>query len=259
MKLSLKNKNITLIALVALILIAVLVLYNYRLLPFMEPFQSTPSFVDVIDRFVYINLENRPDRKKLIVPELNRMGVPDEKIQRVAGVYIPKNGHKGCIQSHILALRLALMNNWSSVAIFEDDAIIQDKLSVEEFKEKLDGALAELPPDWDVLMLAVNNKSQTELADKKYINKLKGGTSGYGYIVNKPYYDKIIRLFEYCNTMMTDKQWGTNNGHEPFALDQKWMELQGQDNWFCTKNDIIGHRNTASTINAMGAKVDVKE
>jgi hypothetical protein len=37
------------------------------------------------------------------------------------------------------------------------------------------------------------------------------------------------------------------------------MELQGQDNWFCTKNDIIGHRNTASTINAMGAKVDVKE
>ena len=258
------NNNSSIVNIIAIIIIVcgiiAIIRYKSNLTRLFEPFQdNTPkSFIDRIDKFVYINLENRPDRKKLIEPELSRMGVPPEKVQRVAGVYIPKNGHKGCIQSHILAIKLAQMNNWSSVAIFEDDAVIMEPLTPEEFKTKLNGAMDELPEDWNVLMLAVNNKKETPLTDKKYVNKLNAGTSGYGYIVNGNYYDKILRLFEYCNSMMTDKQWGKDNGHEPFALDQKWSELQDQDNWFCMKDkDIIGHRNTTSTINSMGKKVDV--
>ncbi len=215
---------------------------------------SSQSFIDQIDRFVYINLDNRQDRREHIVNEMKRMGIPDNKIQRVAGVYIPKNGHKGCVQSHILALRLAKMNNWKQVVIFEDDATIADNLSPEDFKARLEGAFTELPADWDVLMLGLCNRKDTDLSGKKYISKVKFGTCGYGYVVHSRYYDKLIRLFEYCNSMMTDKQWGKDNNHEPYALDQKWAELQDQDNWFCMKgDDIIKSANSRSTINAKGA------
>ena len=56
--------------------------------------------VDDIDAFIYINLENREDRKKELLAELEKLGIPSSKIFKVSGVYIPDNGHKGCVQSH---------------------------------------------------------------------------------------------------------------------------------------------------------------
>ena len=214
-----------------------------------EPFTTarTDKFTDLasLDQILYINLDKREDRKKEILGELAKMGVPANKIQRVSGVYIPKNGHKGCVQSHILCLKLAQMNNWPAVAIFEDDA----QIVPDDFKARLSGALAELPENWDVLMLATAFKKDKKLEDKKYINKLDFATTSSAYIIREHYYPKLIALFEFINMMMTNEKWGTDNGHEPYALDQKWTELQSRDNWFCLKNDIITQRTSASTIN----------
>jgi hypothetical protein len=239
-----------------IVFLGLIVLYINRtkIFSFIENFQSessTPkSFVDTVDKFVYINLDKREDRKKEILRELELLTIPAEKIQRVAGVYIPKNGHKGCIQSHILALKLAQMNNWSNVAIFEDDA--QMVANPANTITAINDAIAELPADWDVLMLATANKKETILPDKKHINKLNAATTSSAYIANSKYYDKLIKLFEYCNAMMKYTKWGKDNGHEPYALDQKWMELQDQDNWYCTKNDLFIQRNSKSTINSRG-------
>ena len=220
-----------------------------------ENFQNesdTPkSFVDIIDKFVYINLDKREDRKTEILRELELLTIPAEKIQRVAGVYIPKNGHKGCIQSHILALKLAQMNNWDNIAIFEDDAqIVNDPAKT---ITAINNAIAELPADWDVLMLATANKKESALPDKKYINKLNAATTSSAYIANSKYYDKLIKLFEYSNVMMMPDKWGKDNGHEPYALDQKWIELQDQDNWYCIKKDLFKQRDSKSTINSRGS------
>ena len=239
-----------------LILLALIITYIYRskITNFIENFQSessTPkSFVDTIDKFVYINLDKREDRKTEILRELELLTIPAEKIQRVAGVYIPKNGHKGCIQSHILAIKLAQMNNWSNVAIFEDDA--QMVATPTKTITAINDAIAELPSDWDVLMLATANKKETNLSEKKHINKLNASTTSSAYIANSKYYDKLIKLFEYSNVMMVPDKWGKDNGHEPYALDQKWMELQDQDNWFCAKKDLFKQRDSKSTINLRG-------
>lgn len=238
------------------VLLALIILYMYRsnITRLIENFQSESgtlkSFVAIIDKFVYINLDKREDRKKEILHELELLTIPVEKIQRVAGVYIPKNGHKGCIQSHILALKMAQMNNWTNIAIFEDDAhMVADPTKT---IAAINDAIAELPTNWDVLMLATANKKDTILPDKKHINKLNAATTGTAYLVNAKYYAKLILLFEYCNSMMTPDKWGKNNNHEPYALDQKWMELQDHDNWFCTKDDLFIQRNSKSTTNAKG-------
>ena len=220
-----------------------LVLYNTE--PFTSPKPNTLTDLASLDQILYINLDKREDRKKDILAELAKMGVPANKIQRVSGVYIPKNGHKGCVQSHILCLKLAQMNNWPAVAIFEDDA----QIVPDDFNTRLSGAMAELPEGWDVLMMATAFKKDTKLEDKKYINKLDFATTSSAYIIREHYYPKLIALFEFINMMMTNEKWGTDNGHEPYALDQKWTELQSRDNWFCLKTDIITQRASASTIN----------
>jgi glycosyl transferase family 25 len=256
---AIKNNNNTtqsIISIIAIIIIAciiiAIILYKPKLTRLFESFQdNTPkSFVDLIDKFVYINLDKREDRKKEILHELELLTIPPEKIQRIAGVYIPKNGHKGCIQSHILAIKLAQMNNWSNVAIFEDDAQMVD--NPEKTITVINNAIAELPEKWDVLMLATANKKEENLSDKKHINKLNASTTSSAYIVNGKYYDKLIKLFEYSNVMMSQNKWGKNDGHEPYALDQKWMELQEQDNWFCAKKDLFTQRDSKSTINSRG-------
>ena len=148
----------------------------------LEKFTDGITGLNTLGGIVYINLDNRPDRLKLIKDELIKLGADENKMHRVAGVFVPKNGHKGCIQSHILALRIAKLNNWSTVGIFEDDAELNDNVSPDEFKDKLKNGLAELPSDWEALMLATANTSKEPIPDKQTIQKLKSSTTSSAYI-----------------------------------------------------------------------------
>ena len=121
------------VLLTILIIVLLVIGWKYWSNTVVEPFESNP--IDKIDGVVYINLENREDRKKLIKEEMNKMGIPEDKIHKVSGVFIPKNGHKGCVQSHILALQMGKMNNWDTTLILEDDVELTG--SPEEFKNKL--------------------------------------------------------------------------------------------------------------------------
>lgn len=251
-----KHKYLLLSIICIILLIIIIISLKSQLIPFIESFQQntivqSPTFTNFIAKFIYINLDKRDDRKTEILLELKKINIPDDKIQRIAGVYIPKNGHKGCIQSHILALKLAQMNNWDTITIFEDDA--QLVMSPEETINIFNKAISDLTNEkWDVLMLSTANKKDTAIPGKQYINKLNFATTGTAYMVNSRYYSKMIMLFEYCNAMMPNDKWGVNNNHEPYALDQKWMELQERDNWFCTKQNLFIQRNSKSTTNAKG-------
>lgn len=55
--------------------------------------------MDRIDKFVYINLDKRPDRNTHILNELKRFGIPDEKILRISAVESEKGAY-GCALSH---------------------------------------------------------------------------------------------------------------------------------------------------------------
>ena len=57
--------------------------------------------------------------------------------------------------------------------------------------------------------------------------------------------------------MMPLDKWGDDDGHEPYALDQKWTELQKKDKWFCFTTDLMKQRNIASTINAKGENIQI--
>ena len=227
-----------------LILIVILAIYIILLDKF-EVFKN--NWNNKIDGIVYINLEKREDRKKLILEELNKIEVDMNKVNKVSGVYIPKNGHKGCVQSHILALNMAKMNKWKQVLIFEDD--MELNVSPDEFNNKIDMALDYFTTNnikWDVLMLATGWTDKIDI--NKDIVRIKSATTSSGYIISETYYDTLLTLFNDCNEHMNKDKWGGEHNWEPYALDQQWIKLQAKDNWYAFKNDIIKQRDISSTI-----------
>lgn len=213
----------------------------------------TLNAMDKINGVIYINLDNREDRKKLIMDEMAKMGIPPSKIHKVSGIYIPKNGHKGCVQSHILALNIAKMNNWDTALILEDDAELN--VSVDDFNKKLNNIFTYLEnKEWDVIMIGKCNTVEKETINE--FIKLKNATCGTGYIIKKHYYNKLLDLFVDCNNKMIPDKWGDTNNFEPNALDQRWKLLQEKDNWYGFKKDLLKQRNIWSTTNDKGAKIE---
>ncbi len=230
-------QTLIIILITIILLILFTSIYAYSISHFAQE-----TLFDTIPGFVYINLENREDRKKLILEEFNKLNIPKEKIYRLAGIPIPKNGHKGCVQSHILALEIAKLNQWQYVAIFEDDAELT--VSPSEFKEKVSNAMKE---DWDVIKLQgsfqqIKKKINDDMSYVEY------STGGLGYIVKESYYDTLLTLFKDCNIKMNKNNW-EKPGWESNALDQRWSELMKKDRWIEITNNLVKQRDIRSSIN----------
>lgn len=237
-----------------------------------EAFFTEQDGINRLDAIIYINLEARNDRKDLLMQELEKLKTDMSKVHKVSGVYMPKNGHKGCIQSHILALNMIKMNNWNRVLILEDDAELD--MTPETVNSIINKSLEELDkdyPEWNVIMLATANKvidsdynklnnnnkkslpinleiyANEDKQDSLKLEKLKKATTSSAYIVKKEYAENILNLFNYCNYNMSPNKM-TSNGYEHWALDQRWAELQENNMWFCIDKDPIKQRNIWSTI-----------
>jgi len=123
-------------------------------------------------------------------------------------------------------------------------------------------SLDEKYSNWNVIMLAtankhINNKVDTipinivsqdgSIKEPLKIEKLQTATTSSAYIVKESYVDNILNLFNNCNDNMEPGKL-SGSGHEYWALDQKWAELQIKDNWFVLNKDPIKQREIWSTI-----------
>lgn len=201
---------------------------------------------DNLDAVIYINLENRDDRKSLILKEIDKLGIHKSKIHKISGVYIPKNGHKGCVQSHILALQMAKLNKWQRVLIMEDDAelIIDPDVAKEVISECLD------IPEWNVFMLGTFYKHikgvVKDIRNGFKVERVAASTTGTAYIVKYDYIDTLMNVFYTSNDHMSRDKLSQKDA-EPWALDQQWIKLQEADIWYCLNKDMFRQRNIWST------------
>jgi len=237
----------TIIIFLALFIVIILIIFKKNNKENFRKKSPSLSTLNDLDAILYINLDNREDRKNNFLNQMKKLGVDENKIHRISGVYLPKNGHKGCVQSHIIALKIAELNNWKKVIIMEDDAEILD---IDRFETVLKKSFDEIQNiNWDVLNLSCFNRKFVNVENKNTIKKLKLCTTSAAYIINNHYYKKLRNLFEMCNNMIDiNKNFDYNN--EPYALDQQWNKLIEEDNWYWPGENLFKQFSSKSSINS---------
>lgn len=103
--------------------------------------------MDRIDKFIYINLDKRTDRRKHIENELKEYNIPEEKIIRLEAVEHEK-GIIGCAMSHVKASEMFRDSKDEVWCFLEDDHYFTK--SLQETNKYINSFLDK--PEFDVLL-----------------------------------------------------------------------------------------------------------
>jgi glycosyl transferase family 25 len=176
------------------------------------------NIFDIKNAF-YINLLSRPDRKKHVEDQLEKIGIKAERFNAIK----LKNGAVGCSMSHLKCLEIARTNNWDHVLIVEDDILF---LNPALFINKLNEFLSN-HKNFDVLLFAGNNMPPYVTIDNSCVKVTKCQTTT-GYLVKSHYYDTLIHNYkEGIKKLMNEPL-----KHAIYAIDKYWFRLQEKDKWY---------------------------
>jgi len=188
-----------------------------------------------INHIVYINLDQRTDRRSEIEQEFERMDLSGERFPAIH----TRPGINGCTQSHLAVLQMAKSRGWDHVLILEDDFMfIVDK---EVVNTQLN-AFFDLKIPYDVLMISHGIIKSEPFND--IVCRAVNVQTASGYLVHSRFYDVLIQnLSEAVSQLVSTGQ------HWIYANDQYWKRLQPVSQWFCM-NVRIGKQRSGYSDNA---------
>jgi glycosyl transferase family 25 len=176
------------------------------------------NIFDIKNSF-YINLLSRPDRKKHVEEQLEKIGIKAERFNAIK----LKNGAVGCSMSHLKCLEIARTNNWDHVLIVEDDILF---LNPALFIHKLNEFLSN-HKNFDVLLFAGNNMPPYVTIDNSCVKVTKCQTTT-AYLVKSHYYDTLINNYKEGIKKLINEPLK----HTIYAIDKYWFRLQEKDKWY---------------------------
>ena len=162
----------------------------------------------------------------------------------------PKNGHLGCVQSHIRALELAKARGLRNAMILEDDFTFTKPKA--EVDATLRRTLDVLGTDWDVLQIGlvpVDVDQAPAAVAGGAPRRVRAASTSSCYVVNAHFYDALLRTFRAAEGQL--EQEGQRFGEvlcTPYALDRFWIPLQTASKWYGILPEIGGQRSSASSI-----------
>lgn len=174
---------------------------------------------DFIDKIVYINLDNRQDRRDIMKSFFEKGQIPEDKIIRFSAIK-KNNGALGCLESHTRVLRMAKEQKWKNVLILEDDL---QWINLETQYSELESLTSQ---PWDVILLCGWYQNY------KFPRIFQSLNTG-AYLVNGSYYDKFL-----ANREFALKKMGRPTSLEKlfdrksYSADVSWNSLMKKDNWF---------------------------
>jgi GR25 family glycosyltransferase involved in LPS biosynthesis len=173
-----------------------------------------------IKNIVYINLDERPDRKTHIEQQLNKVGF--KRFKRFKAIKTT-NGAIGCTMSHLKCLETARDRKLTHLLVFEDDTLFLDP---PHFHKQFNTFLSR-HKSWDVVLLAGNNMVPYTRIDDTCI-KVTYCQTTTAYLVNGSYYNTLIsNIKDGLQKLMQDQA-----NRFLYAIDKYWLTLQQKDNWY---------------------------
>jgi GR25 family glycosyltransferase involved in LPS biosynthesis len=194
----------------------------------MEPVKQWHEHVDVI---YYINLDHRMDRNAEFLNEMKIMGVPQDKIIRISGIYKPGKGYLGCTMSHIIAYKMFEESRLERCIIFEDDFHFTQKLfKVNDMFNDVFNDVFNNSIVFDVIMLSAN-EIDTKYEGYSYLKKVIDVQTASGYIVNRTFLPKLLKNYTDSKQLL-EECYSNEKDTYPFVNDIYWKLLQPTSNWY---------------------------
>ena len=169
---------------------------------------------EFIEKIIYINLDHREDRRKVMTKFFEDAQIPLEKVERFSAIK-RKRGAIGCLESHTQVLKMAKEKKWKNVLILEDDL---EWLGGYERLEEL------VKLNWDVIMLV-------GWYWKYDFPKVTNANNAGAYLVNESYYDTLLKNRQYGLSRLS-KALGFDFNTSKYDADNYWKVLQKTDNWY---------------------------
>lgn len=180
--------------------------------------------INYIDHIIYINLDNRDDRRRNICKSLAEFNFKNDQISRFPA-FRTNPGFYGAHHSHIEALKLALSKKYKNVLILEDDIIFS--VSKTELNHDLEYIFEEFHDQWDVIMFSCNPSQVETYKNDNVLGRIRKTQGAAAYLVNGPYIQKLLNNFERAYPKLC-----TSGQHWNYLHDVCWQSLQKTDNWF---------------------------
>lgn len=173
---------------------------------------------EFVDKFIYINLDSRQDRREIMQKFFDEGKIPPEKIQRFSAIRRDKP-QLGCLESHTEVLRIAKRNGWKNVLILEDD---MEWLNFEDGYKKLQEFIQ---LQWNVILLV----GWYVVYD---FPRIFSSRNAGAYLVNSSYYDTLLLNRETALAKMKQRYIGFKVDTNKYDNDYYWTELQKKDIWY---------------------------
>lgn len=166
---------------------------------------------EIINGF-YLNLSKRIDRKDKMGIELNKTKHLITRFEAIDGNTITDlNGFVGSIKnseykqyatylSHLNMLKIASKNKWDKVIILEDDITLSN-----DFDDRLDKLIKELPTDWKMVYLGFNSQKNTTINKiNQWVYSVNNVYGCFGMLINGNFLEELISTIENHKTVIDE-------------------------------------------------------
>ena len=172
---------------------------------------------EFIDKVIYINLDERQDRRDIMKAFFEKGKIPEDKIVRFPAIRRRVPG-VGCLLSHTSVLETAKQNGWKNILILEDDL---QWLDFEPAYKQLEELVSK--PKWDTILL-------TGFYIKYEFPRIYSSLNAGAYLVNESYIDTLLENRKW-SIKMKNNFFKFQKGH--YSVDVAWAKLMEKDTWFC--------------------------
>lgn len=198
--------------------------------------------MDKIEKVFYINLKHRNDRRVQIEEELRTKFLYTEAERYVAILH--ESPILGCTMSHINLWRKMIENNWQTMMIIEDDAMVQTtRQTIDKY---INGFLDD--PCADVL--SISNSCGEHVHYNDLFERAFNSQTSSCYVVKlHAVKDLLPYYFKNPEDIYTLKESDPQLGLKIGWIDVAWFEYQKAHNFLIPKEEkIVIQRESYSDI-----------
>jgi len=175
----------------------------------------------MISAVVYINLEQRKDRKKNIEDQIVKFPKGTTFIRIEA---VKSDDFTGCTKSHILALhkgiRISEVCKKDYFIVLEDDFVLSDHVTAESFKKLEEFVLKKKA---QIVMLSATLREGKRIKESSEFVEVIEALSTAGYLVHK----------KYARTLIQSAQKSLTKKVEPIDMGFVYLQRNRNPVWYC--------------------------